>query len=216
LGAHSTPPTPSLGREGDARADSECVNTQNPWEEFRKVYPEPKRSVGVERGRRAYIGRISAKPGEHEKLMEGLGRHLVCDQWVRSLRDDNGQSIPAMERFIADGRYLQCPPAPEAVKPAESDSVRWVPPPEPVLTPEEQAEQERVRRECAEIRARKRAQEDRELAERVAQLDARGIGTEAGSGPVRAAENTDLLPQLTGRHLAQHRSFAHQRTGVIS
>jgi hypothetical protein len=80
-----------------------------PFVEFQRAYAEPKRRVGVEKACRAYVGRISDQPGEHERLMEGLGRWLTSEQWVRSLREDGGQFVLSMERFIADGRYLEYP-----------------------------------------------------------------------------------------------------------
>lgn len=100
-----TPPTPSVENR-DAVISG--------WDEFVSSYPEPKRGVGVERGCRAYVGRIDGTDGEHARLMAGLRRWLASDQWVRSLADDGGKYIPTMERFIADGRYLDNPPPAEA------------------------------------------------------------------------------------------------------
>lgn len=80
------------------------------WDSFQSAYPEPKRNTRIEPACRAYVGRIDGKPGEHALLMAGLQRHLVSDQWVRSLRDDGGRFIPSMERFISDGTYLDHPP----------------------------------------------------------------------------------------------------------
>ncbi len=90
--------------------DSSDARQFNPWDQFREAYPECKRNVRVESSCRAYVSRISGKQGEHDRLMEGLRRHLACDQWERSLREDGGRFIPSMEKFIADGLYLDHPP----------------------------------------------------------------------------------------------------------
>jgi hypothetical protein len=73
------------------------------WQDFRTLYPEPKRNTGVEVGVRAYQGRIYGKPGEHAKLMDGLRRHLESDDWRRSLHENGGRYIPNMARFIREG-----------------------------------------------------------------------------------------------------------------
>jgi hypothetical protein len=98
------------GKEGNGTHP--CANDAhcNSWEEFQEAYPECKRNVGIERGCRTYIGRIASRTGEHERLMEGLRRHLACDQWQRSLRENGGRFIPSMERFIGDGLYADSPP----------------------------------------------------------------------------------------------------------
>jgi hypothetical protein len=81
------------------------------WDSFQAAYPQPKRNTRIEPACRAYVGRIDGKLGEHGRLMAGLQRHLVSDQWVRSLRDDGGRFIPSMEKFIVDGLYSDHPPA---------------------------------------------------------------------------------------------------------
>ncbi|MGD0500719.1 MAG: hypothetical protein ABSC23_20060 [Bryobacteraceae bacterium] len=91
-----------------ARVD---VFARNPWDDFRDAYPECRRNVRIEPSCRAYVGRIDGTPGEHDKLMAGLRRHLDSDQWKRSLRDNGGRFIPSMEAFISNGLYLDTPPA---------------------------------------------------------------------------------------------------------
>jgi hypothetical protein len=85
------------------------------FQEFRTLYPEPKRDDEIELSERAYDRRICT-PGEHEKLIEGLRWHLDCEKWQRSLAEDNGRFIPSMRRFIADGFYLSRPPKPREPK----------------------------------------------------------------------------------------------------
>jgi hypothetical protein len=80
-------------------------------EEFRQRYPECKSGVKVESACGAYVSRIHVTPGEHDKLMAGLDRYLASVDWQRALADDPaGRFIPSMERFIADGLYLDRPP----------------------------------------------------------------------------------------------------------
>jgi hypothetical protein len=100
--------------EAEAEAEAEASRRFgfiNPWEQFVAAYPECKRRVKVEPACRAYAGRVSSDLGEHKRLMDGLARHLGSDSWCRSLRDNGGRYIPSMERFIADGLYLDSPPA---------------------------------------------------------------------------------------------------------
>jgi Helix-turn-helix domain len=95
----------------DGSGASARASAKNPFEEFQAAYPEPKRGVKIESACRAYVGRIHGTPGEHEKLMAGLQRYLDSAQWQRTLAEDpTGRYLPSMEKFIADGLYLDHPP----------------------------------------------------------------------------------------------------------
>jgi DNA-binding GntR family transcriptional regulator len=112
--------TPTVS-DSDSDSDSDLYLENRPrgnavvprrsWDDFRDVYPECRRNMRIEPSCQAYVGRIDAKPGEHEKLMAGLRRHLDSDQWQRSIRDNGGRFIPSMEAFISNGLYLDFPPA---------------------------------------------------------------------------------------------------------
>ena len=96
--------------KGLEQTDGRAPLSDNPFEEFKRAYPESKRTIRIEPSCRAYVGRISGVPGEHRRLMDGLKRHIGSDQWARSIRDDGGRFVPSMEKFITDGMYLDTPP----------------------------------------------------------------------------------------------------------
>jgi len=83
------------------------TGVRNPVREYLEVYPKKTKQDPASR---AYVSQIAGVTGEHAKLMAGLERHLVCDQWVRSLQKDGGRYVPDPDTFIVERRYLDQPP----------------------------------------------------------------------------------------------------------
>jgi hypothetical protein len=81
------------------------------FSEFQSGYPKPKQKIKIDSACRAYVSVIDGKPGEHERLMDGLARYKASADWQRSLSQDGGRYIPMMEKFIFERRYLDHPPA---------------------------------------------------------------------------------------------------------
>jgi hypothetical protein len=99
---HDWPATADAGR---------LPSAMDGFREFQRRYPETKRGVKIESACRAYVSRIHGKPNEHEQLLAGLSRYVASAKWQQALADDpSGRFIPMMERFIAEGLYLDHPP----------------------------------------------------------------------------------------------------------
>jgi hypothetical protein len=93
------------GKEGRELSEG----SESRFAEYRNAYPEPRRNIGVKQASQSYRERIAGTPGEHERLMEGLERHVNSEQWQRSLDEDGGRFIPSMATFMEKERYQDLP-----------------------------------------------------------------------------------------------------------
>lgn len=74
-------------------------------DEFLVGYPKKTRRDAAAR---AYVSVIDSEQ-EQQKLMAGLQRWLLSDQWRRSLENDGGRFIPNPDKFIFERLYLDEP-----------------------------------------------------------------------------------------------------------
>jgi len=71
------------------------------------------------------VSGIHRKPGEHDRLMDGLARYKASAEWHQRLRDKpDGSTIPTMATFIGQRRYLDSPPAADEI----AEDYRTAPP----------------------------------------------------------------------------------------